>query len=338
MGFRFRKSINLGGGMRINLSKSGVGYSFGVKGFRVTKKANGGTRTTVSIPGSGLSYVHESSGGKQNSRRSSGSPTPNTFHSDVNNTYDTQEIKNANATMLVSEGLEDMLAAATKSLRLYSWASIGFWVTLVLGFGFPPFLLATVALFICALYIRKNGVIDLDYSFEDNQAAEVLERMKPLTNIAKSKKLWYISQTSKVIDKKYAAGASNTIKRNKCKVSTSVPFPFKTNTETISFILGKESLLFLPDKLFVIQGTKVGVLSYSDVVTRVHGQRFIESETVPKDAQIVDYTWQYVNKSGGPDKRFQNNRKLPVCLYGELEVRSNSGLNTDIMFSNPNIQ
>ena len=41
MGLRFRKSINLGGGFRINLSKSGVGYSWGVKGYRVTKTASG---------------------------------------------------------------------------------------------------------------------------------------------------------------------------------------------------------------------------------------------------------------------------------------------------------
>ena len=37
MGFRYRKSINLGGGFRINLSKSGVGYSWGTKGYRITK-------------------------------------------------------------------------------------------------------------------------------------------------------------------------------------------------------------------------------------------------------------------------------------------------------------
>lgn len=40
MGFRFRKSINLGGGVCINLSKSGIGYSFGVPGLRYTKSAN----------------------------------------------------------------------------------------------------------------------------------------------------------------------------------------------------------------------------------------------------------------------------------------------------------
>ncbi len=65
MGMRFRKSINLGGGARVNLSKSGVGFSMGTKGARVTKKANGGKRTTLSVPGTGLSYVKES-GAKKN--------------------------------------------------------------------------------------------------------------------------------------------------------------------------------------------------------------------------------------------------------------------------------
>ncbi|WP_404975704.1 DUF4236 domain-containing protein [Weissella paramesenteroides] len=58
MGFRYRKSKNFGP-LRINLSKSGVGWSVGSKGFRYTKKANGGTRTTTSIPGSGMSWVKD---------------------------------------------------------------------------------------------------------------------------------------------------------------------------------------------------------------------------------------------------------------------------------------
>ena len=63
MGFRFRKSIKAGP-VRINFSKSGVGYSVGWKGFRVTKKANGGVRTTTSNPGTGISYVSDSGSGK----------------------------------------------------------------------------------------------------------------------------------------------------------------------------------------------------------------------------------------------------------------------------------
>lgn len=58
MGFRFRKSKNIGP-VRLNLSKSGLGASVGVKGFRVTKTAAGRTRATASIPGTGISYVTE---------------------------------------------------------------------------------------------------------------------------------------------------------------------------------------------------------------------------------------------------------------------------------------
>jgi hypothetical protein len=68
MGFRFRKSVNLGP-LRVNLSKSGVGYSVGGKGFRVTKKAKGGYRTTASVPGTGLSYVKEYGGGSKRNEK-----------------------------------------------------------------------------------------------------------------------------------------------------------------------------------------------------------------------------------------------------------------------------
>jgi len=86
-----------------------------------------------------------------------------------------------------------------------------------------------------------------------------------------------------------------------------------------------------------MHGSKIGVLNYSDISSSAHTTPFIESETLPKDAQVVGQTWKYVNKSGEPDKRFKNNKKLPICLYGELELTSSSGLNMVIMFSNPNI-
>ncbi|WP_286121352.1 DUF4236 domain-containing protein [Pediococcus pentosaceus] len=59
MGWRYRKSLNLGKYFRMNFSKSGIGWSTGFKGFRYTKKANGGTRTTNTISGTGISYVKD---------------------------------------------------------------------------------------------------------------------------------------------------------------------------------------------------------------------------------------------------------------------------------------
>lgn len=62
MGFRMRKSIRLVPGVRLNFSKTGIGYSVGVKGYRVTHRADGRTQRTASIPGTGLSYVTTSGG------------------------------------------------------------------------------------------------------------------------------------------------------------------------------------------------------------------------------------------------------------------------------------
>ena len=56
MGLRFRKSINIGKFLRINFSKSGIGYSVGVPGARLSRSAKGDTKTTYSIPGTGISY------------------------------------------------------------------------------------------------------------------------------------------------------------------------------------------------------------------------------------------------------------------------------------------
>lgn len=70
MGMRFRKSIKLSGGTKLNLSKSGVGISTGVKGFRVSKNTSGRSRVTASLPGTGLSYTKEygNSGSSGNSQ------------------------------------------------------------------------------------------------------------------------------------------------------------------------------------------------------------------------------------------------------------------------------
>ena len=55
MSFRFRKSIKLFPGVRINLSKSGVSTSIGTRGATINLKSGRKARGTVGIPGTGLS-------------------------------------------------------------------------------------------------------------------------------------------------------------------------------------------------------------------------------------------------------------------------------------------
>lgn len=70
MGFIYRKSAKLGP-FRVTASKSGISYSAGVKGARVTKRANGKVQTTLSAPGTGLRYT---TSGTRQARRPAASP------------------------------------------------------------------------------------------------------------------------------------------------------------------------------------------------------------------------------------------------------------------------
>ena len=74
MKWNFRKSIKLGP-VRVNLSKSGVGGSIGVKGFRKGIDAKGRSYTHVSIPGTGIySRSYDKQDGKTQSGRTDSNP------------------------------------------------------------------------------------------------------------------------------------------------------------------------------------------------------------------------------------------------------------------------
>lgn len=56
MGLYFRRSRKILPGVRMNLSKNGVGFSFGTRGARYSISPTGRRTTSLGIPGSGLSY------------------------------------------------------------------------------------------------------------------------------------------------------------------------------------------------------------------------------------------------------------------------------------------
>lgn len=56
MGFRFRKSIKIAPGVRINLGKKSAGISVGGKRGGISYNSRTGARARVSAPGTGLSY------------------------------------------------------------------------------------------------------------------------------------------------------------------------------------------------------------------------------------------------------------------------------------------
>ena len=69
MGLRFRKSISIIPGVKLNFGTTGMSVSTGVPGFRKTFHTSGRVTTSVGIPGTGLYYVDTKNTKKQNNRR-----------------------------------------------------------------------------------------------------------------------------------------------------------------------------------------------------------------------------------------------------------------------------
>jgi hypothetical protein len=56
MGWSFRRSFRFGP-FRVNLSKSGVGYSVGTRGIRVGEDSEGRRYRSLNIPGTGITFL-----------------------------------------------------------------------------------------------------------------------------------------------------------------------------------------------------------------------------------------------------------------------------------------
>lgn len=71
MGWRFRRSVKIAPGIRINFNRKSTSLSIGGKGIHKTFSSTGRTTTSVGIPGTGLYYTSTSSSGSRSRRTSS---------------------------------------------------------------------------------------------------------------------------------------------------------------------------------------------------------------------------------------------------------------------------
>ncbi len=62
---RFRRSVRLAPGLRLNFNKRSVGISTGVPGARYSVNSDGRRTRSVGIPGTGLSYRSQTGGGRR---------------------------------------------------------------------------------------------------------------------------------------------------------------------------------------------------------------------------------------------------------------------------------
>lgn len=183
--------------------------------------------------------------------------------------------------------------------------------------------------FIFKIYSYFKDRVNLCYAFEGN----IRPTNMNLINIIKSKKMWQVIDETRNINSKYSGGAYYSLNRIPCRGKTKLPFPIKANISCPVF-LAKDQYIFLPDMILIKRGSKFISVSYESAQPSIHRTTIQEPKSHPGDARVIDYTYQYVNKSGGPDRRFKINPKIPICSYGELTFKSTENLNIRIQFSN----
>lgn len=340
MGFYLRKSIRVGP-LRFNLSKSGIGVSAGITGLRFGTGPRG---NYVHMGRGGLYYratLPQSSSSRNSSPGplSSGDPQiPPDTHAPL------EEIESAQVSQIVdssSRELLDEMNQKRKKMRL--WPIVATASVVIFGIGMYSgwsawlltlFLLAGAAGTYVAYtrdVLEKTVVMFYDFDSEMEDAYAQLHSVA--SQLASCAAAWHISASGKVYDRKYHAGASDIVQRKKTFIGKSEPPYVKSNIETIAVGVGRQTLHFFPDRVLIYDQNGVGAVGYQELNIDIGATRFIESESVPRDAEVVDRTWRYVNKSGGPDRRFKDNKELPVCLYEEITLSSQTGLNEVLQVS-----
>jgi len=182
----------------------------------------------------------------------------------------------------------------------------------------------------------SRSTISLEYNLQDDQTRAYQEFSNAFRELVKSRRVWRIPAKIGQSDWKRHAGASTTIERNPISLSVSTPNLINSNLEFMCVPLGTKNLYFTPDAILLVAGNSVAALRYDDLEIGCEPTRFIENEQLPGDAEVVGESWIYVNKDGTADRRFGNNKKLPIYLYGEIYLKSDGGLNERIHCSRLN--
>jgi Protein of unknown function (DUF4236) len=350
VGFRFRRSLKVLPGVRLNFSRSGASVSLGPRGLRYTVGPKG-TRATVGIPGTGLSWTEYTAHDKNRTNDQPGSPGQNPFQplgspapaaaaDSVPTPIESAPVEQIG--VLSTSEFAPILNSVHQRLGFAPWVTIACVSYFGLALNSGNQIWVSVAPVYALLFImiaisldRYRRSIHIEYLLEGTAktVAEVLR--ETFDELKACKAVWQINAQGKTSDWKRSAGASTIATRKRIYPKFGRPPCIRGNVEFPALELSAETLYFLPDTILITTRKSIAALPYQELLISARSIRFIEDEAVPSDASVVDQTWRFVNKKGGPDRRFNYNKQLPICLYGEMDFQSSSGLNCKIEYSNP---
>lgn len=370
MSLRFRRSVRLFPGVRLNFSLSGVSTTIGVRGASVTVGPRG-THVNAGIPGSGLSYrtpiapprvSHPTSSTSRNVGFMSPQgnlPEPNaTPTSGPTPERDVVEIRSAEVSQLTSPGLGELkrlineaalkrrqlVTAVSEDQRLLddSIRKLQFAQTFIVRI-FTQNAVTQLAQAVAdaretleAREIELEGcVIEVDFSFDDASLVSYAALVRGFESLATCQRIWDVTavqSTNQVLERTLATTAlSRTL------VTFDFTAPEIVKSAHLAMRLGNASGRYIhlyPGFLLMKDGGgDFALIEYSELEAGFSQSRFIEEGSVPSDAEVVGQTWKKANKDGSPDRRFRDNYAIPIVRYGELIFRSATGLFEAYLFS-----
>lgn len=349
MGLSFRKSIKAGP-FRFNLSGSGIGVSVGVPGFRVGTGPRG---NYISMSAGGFTY-RKSLGPFSGSASAIPESTPVPQVQPAARPGE-QYIPSGSATvapMKVIESADVRLLSDTDSASLVDeinnkrskvavwylpliFLVVLWWCFLGADDSAGPVLTGAVMLLSIGITIgtfwlymwdeaRRSTVLFYDF---DQDAEQVYERVVNAFSVMSScRSSWRVLASGQVLDGRYNAGAGHTIKRTNAALGKGGIKHLQCNIDVPVLNAGRNSFYFYPDRIFIASGAHVAVCKYESLSMSTRLTQFIEDGPVPSDSQVVGHTWRFVNKNGTPDRRFKDNRQLPIAQYEELHLNSAQGV------------
>ena len=176
---------------------------------------------------------------------------------------------------------------------------------------------------------KVRFAIELHYDMDEKFQQVYKQFNAHFAAFATSSRIWQYNHRHQVSDFKRNAGASELIRRIPVRQvspnQTPLPY-FQTNVTIPCIKLSNLELYFLPERLLIKRGSTFAAVFYKNLNINGQTTRFVEDQNVPRDAQVVDHTWRYVNRTGGPDRRFNNNRRLPICAYSQYGLTSSTGI------------
>jgi hypothetical protein len=182
---------------------------------------------------------------------------------------------------------------------------------------------------------RLSGAfIDADFGLDEHTRAAFEQVARAFELAAECARIWDVTSIRPNDRKVTRSAASSSVERTLVRFSISEDPVLQTDEKVLRLqnSIGADLLVY-PGFVLMQNEHDLALIDFREMTIAYRESRFIEEETVPPDAIVVDHTWAKCNKDGSPDRRFANNYRIPIVSYGEIALKSAAGLNEEYQFS-----